>query len=232
MRLKTYASLIVPTLFMFGIPIIGFPFGSKLIDSHLSTQSLLGMIWSSRYDFGGRLWLLGSFITTLIVTLKVVNGFMLDDRYNCLRKVKHFRTYANAVLGFAIALPFLGLFGLFVPVSWGGMYVMKGLALITGIWMLLFDLLMLKVVSDKDPTLKREFSETVRLIDIPVTGSIFLVLALAYSYAHWILPPDTNLVSSNEIFVVGLSSGAVAVEIWFANLLYWLLFHQPVPSQA
>lgn len=211
--------------FMLAVPTVGFSLGTRLLGLG-SLHFLMGLCWSSLYDFGGRLWLLASFGTTLIITYKVITSFMIEQEYDCLRKLKRFPYYAHFVLLFAIFLPFAGMLCLVWPVSLYGLNAMKGLALATAIWMLVFDWFMLSAVRKmKNARLTKDFRDVVFLIDIPVTGSIFLTLVLALSYKHLLLPTDTISGRFNEVFVTGLSAGAIAVEIWFANLIFWILFH-------
>ena len=99
---------------------------------------------------------------------------------------------------------------------------MKVLALVIAVMMWICDANLLKIVKN-DPDLHRLFQNVVRLIDGPTAGSIALVIVLAAVYLHVVLPNEIKPVNTNEIFVMGLSSGAVAVELWFANLLFWLI---------
>src|ERR1700735_3980076 len=80
-----YFSLLISLLFMVLIPIFGITVGAKLFEPSNPYKSLSGLCWTSLYDFGGRLWLLASFATTLIITYKVITDFMVDERYDCLR---------------------------------------------------------------------------------------------------------------------------------------------------
>ena len=159
-------------------------------------------------------------------------GFLVDEQYNQVRKKPLFSLSALLVYGLAIALPFIGLVGFFAPVKFGGMFFMKWLALGTALAMLVFDILMLIAVRKECDKLKKEFTRVIIMIDLPVFLSICLTLKLAHYYLSSLLPNFVGPSLSNAVFVHGLTAGAVAVEIWFANFLFLYLLHESIGSNA
>lgn len=217
---RSYGSLLGSILLMGILPTVGLIGGAWLLDTD---PMFFGKIWNSKYDVGGRLWLLAGFVSTWWITGAVVNSFIVDPRFNAVRDGTRFAFYAKAVSRCVAVLPLIGLMALFLPASWGGVWSMKVLALLTALLMWLFDKKILEIVAGKDQHLQKIFHNTVRLIDRPTTGAVALILLLAPIYLRLVLPNDVKYLNSNEIFVMGLSSGAVAVELWFANLLFWLI---------
>jgi hypothetical protein len=194
----------------------------------------LGQIWESKYDCASRLWLLGSFFTTLVITSKVFYSLLIDSDYNQVRKKPLFSISAFLVLGLSIALPFTGCIGFFAPVNWGGVFFMKGLALGSACSMFVFDLLMLIAVWKECDKLKKEFTKVLIMVDLPVVCSIAFVIHLAHTYNDSLLPffvGSSASPGSNAVFVHGLSAGAVAIEIWFANFLFFYLLNESERSK-
>ena len=239
---KGFTGLIISIGLMVVLPTAGLLITVQLIWN--SNPNFFDSLWTSKFELCSRLWLLASFFSTAIVTGSIVRSFIFSARYNKVRADKRFASYAQAMYFYVIGLLLLGLILLFIPHYLYAVWVMKIVALVTALWMWLFDWLILRIlksydqadpnsITDADRKLIEElmgdFSDTIRLIDRPTAMAIAFVILLSYLYLKWILPTETMTFGSKshndtEVFILGLSCGAVAVELWFANFLFWLLF--------
>jgi hypothetical protein len=225
--LKGSTTLIISTGSLLVIPTLGFWALCLLWYKH---PDYYNEVWYSKFELCGRLWLLASFFSTLIVTGVILYSFIFDKRYNFLRTDRRFKSYVLAIGIFVILIPLSGiLVTLLFPSANGAIWIMKLMALATAFWMWFFDYRILRIVKVRDESLKDEFTNTVWLIDCPTSMAIAFVIILSYLYLYWFLPFNSvpgqaNSVHDSEAFVMGLSCGAVAVELWFANFLFWFLF--------
>jgi hypothetical protein len=217
---KSYLSLFGSILIMLAVPILGMKLGAYALDK----DPFFSKCWRSKYDVAGRSWLFAAFCSTFWITGTLVSSFVADDRFNAVRHGTQFSSYVKGIIRYTTLVMVIGIILVFLPTSWaGGVWSMKGLALATALFMWWIDSKILKIVADKNPELKTVFRDTVRLIDIPTAGAVAFVIVLAALYIYVFLPHDTKSSDFNEVFVMGLSCGAVAVELWFANLLFWIL---------
>jgi len=177
-----------------------------------------------------------------MITGKVLDDVVTDERYNDVRKRLHWWSKltrwslsAWVILGL-VALPVSRL----VPLPLGHHHIlnlnwlsdpilnMKFLALAAAMMMWRLDKHMVKVVQTNSD-LKEQFEDTVRYIDVPTLLAVVITLALSCIYSMDYFPFEGKFVYSQSpervgnVFVGGLSSGAVAVELCFANFLYWIL---------
>ncbi len=216
----------------------------SLKNAGYSFSDHLGRIWPSLQEVIARAWLLAGFFATGIVTLAVNTAIKNDGRFDDVRKDWLFRVLSLANSGLAYVI-LLVPFGIVVAASPNdGIRWLKYAALGTACWMLVIDSLLWWMFSERarrrpDKYLERQFRRTSLLVDLPTALAIIMVLYLSSRYAD-ILPltgvdvaplcpclakVETDRIRvGSEMFLVGLSSGAVAVELWFANFVYWMLF--------
>ncbi len=234
-----YRSLAFSIIVMVIVPTFGLWVGVTL----LTQQPLFQNVWESKYDLCGRLWLLASFISTTLVTVAIMFEIITDERFNTFRTQRNFSSSVKSIIIISIILPLAGLAAALIPYRAHGMWIMKALALGIALGMLGLDIRIKNIVRRANQqandtkslhkSLEREFAAVVRLVDIPTTFAIALVMALSALYLLFLptmtTPTDVSLPpyhNDSEIFVQGLSSGAVAVELWFANFLFWMMLRR------
>lgn len=200
--------------------------GSTLLVGVIENTPFFVETWGNRIEFSARLWLLASFISSVFFTVTVTISFVIDGRYQTLREHKIFKYTAIGVIIFLVIFVVLSLITFIIPAEYYGIWPMKLLALLAALIIWILDYSLLWVARDKEagPDLIQEFANTVRLIDIPVFISIFLVLALAWIYHYPPILGGKEHHDAAAAFSTGFSAGAVAVELVFANLIYWLSF--------
>jgi hypothetical protein len=211
---RTTATLVFAILTVILLPTLGYEIAKRI-----SVPA-----WASPYDGCGRLWLLGSFLTTFFITKNVMKEILSSEKYNqvrgnqifvrCTSYIQHVSLLA---LGISIVLTF------FIPAQYNPILIMKVLGMTVAASMFFLDWIILALVKH-DKHLRKEFHSTVWFVDLPTFSAITFVVAIYCAY-QYILP--SHALSNNndtDIFLMGLSSGAVAVELWFANLLFFLVF--------
>lgn len=221
---KNFGSLIVSIGIMGALPTFGL---MGLLPQRAKYPTFFGVIWASKYDLCGRLWIEASFLSTLILTGSILWNFLTDNRFDKFRRSKRFSIPAILLIFISITWVIVGgLCTAFLAADQGAIWVLKFMAFLLALAMLIMDYIILQEVKNLEPALEDEFRRTVNLIDFPATLSILFIIGLSYVYLYWLIPAEPNSPHESEIFIMGLSSGAVAVEVWFANFFFWYLLRK------
>jgi hypothetical protein len=221
LRTRTIFALVVSLVALLTLPTLGYVIAKTYLASFFSS------IWGSPYDACGRLWLFASFLTTALITNIVVTEIVGSAKYDGVRHDPNFVKCANYIRHLPTVALIVGLvLTFFTPARFDPIFYLKLMALAVAALMFVLDFLILSVVRATDDSLRKEFSTTLWYVDLPTFSAILLVILIFFIYKLVLPASDIAALkhSDNEIFLMGLSSGAVAVELYFANLLFFLVF--------
>lgn len=177
----------------------------------------------------GRRWLSASFAGSVTITGYVLWQMIIDNEFDDIRGHNRFKKlYAPGIIIVMIGL-IIGaiIFCFYSPnavdtwirhYSRGGVSAAELLALFSALVVFWLDWMLLKALDTKSSLRKRHLI-TVYLIDFPLAIAIIFILFFAEMYSI-IWPMESPHSTVN--FVYGFSSGAVAVELYFANIIFWI----------